>query len=121
MKWVRTIILMLLTFLAVSSGIAKIVLMEQDVAFFGKFGFSNSILIAFGVIQLIGGALLPFAKTRFTWAAIVEVTFLVSLVLLLLDGNIPVSVVTAVAMLLLGFVIAQQYKQDRPGRLTPPP
>jgi hypothetical protein len=41
-------ILAILTLLAVSSGITKILLMPQDVNFFGKFGFSDPILIAFG-------------------------------------------------------------------------
>ena len=109
MKIVSTIILVLLVFLAISSGATKIALMQQDVEFFGKYGFSNLILIAFGATQLIGGVLLPFKKTRFTGAAIVAVTFLVSLVLLLLEGNIPVSIVTTVAMLLLGMVMKQSW------------
>jgi hypothetical protein len=66
-------------------------------------------LIAFGSIQLIGGILMPFRKTRFVGAAIVAITFLVSLVLLLMDGNIPVSIVTAVATLLLGIVMKQSW------------
>jgi len=79
--------------------------MPEDVEFFGRDGFSNPMLIAFGATQLIGGVLMPFRKTRFVGAAIVAITFLVSLVLLLVDGNMPVSIVTAVATLLLGIVM----------------
>ena len=43
----------------------------------------------------LGGVLLPFRKTRFAGAVIVAITFIVSLVVLLMDGNIPVSLVTA--------------------------
>ena len=109
MKIAFTIILVLLMFLAISSGVTKMALMQQDVEFFGKYGFSNPILIAFGATQLIGGVLLPFRKTRFSGAAIVAVTFLVSLVLLLMDGNIPVSIVTTVATVLLGIVMKQSW------------
>jgi hypothetical protein len=109
MRFVSTIILILLVFLAVSSGIAKIVLMQQDVEFFGRYGFTNPILIAFGATQLIGGVMLPFMKTRFFGAAIVATTFLVSLVLLVWEGNIPVAVVTAAATLLLGVVMKQSW------------
>lgn len=105
MKVASTIVLILLVFLATSSGVAKIALMQQDVEFFGKYGFSNAMLIAFGTTQLIGGVLLPFSKTRLAGATIVAITFLVSLLLLLLDGNIPVSIVTAVATLLLGVIM----------------
>lgn len=114
MKAVSIGILAILTLLAVSSGIAKILLMPQDVNFFGKYGFSDPILIAFGSVQLLGGLLLVFTKTRFAGAAIVAVTFLVSLALLLMEGNVPVSIVTAVATLLLGFVMKRSWQPTAP-------
>jgi len=110
MKSVSIIILVILTLLAVSSGITKILLMPQDVDFFGKYGFSGAILIAFGLVQLLGGLLLVFTKTRFVGAAIVSVTFLVSLAMLLMEGNIPISIITAVTTLLLGVVMKQSWR-----------
>lgn len=107
MRLASTIILVLLVFLAISSGVAKVALMQQDVVLFGKYGFSNPILIAFGATQLIGGVLLPFKKTRLFGAAIVAITFLISLVVLIMDGNTPASIATIVAMLLLGVVMKQ--------------
>ncbi len=65
MKAVSIGILAILALLAVSSGITKILLMPQDVDFFGKYGFSNPLLIAYGSVQLLGGFLLAFTKTRF--------------------------------------------------------
>jgi len=58
MKAVSKIILALLTLLAASSGITKILLMHQDLDFFGKYGFSSPMLIVFGSVQLLGGLLL---------------------------------------------------------------
>ena len=110
MKTVSIIILAILTLLAVLSGITKILLMQQDVDFFGKYGFSSPTLIAFGLVQLLGGLLLVFTKTRFVGAAIVAVTFLVSLAMLLMDGNIPASIITLVATLLLGVVMKQSWR-----------
>ena len=109
MKLASTIVLVLLILLAISSGVTKIALMQQDVDFFGKYGFTNPILIAFGTTQLIGGVLLAFKKTRFSGAAIVAITFLISLVVLLLEGNIPVSIVTLFATLMLGVVMKQSW------------
>ena len=114
MKVASTVVLILLVCLAVASGLAKISLMQQDVDFFGKYGFSNPMLVAFGATQLLGGLLLPFRKTRFAGAAIVAITFLVSLALLLLEGNIPVSIITLVAMLLLGMVMKQSWNAEAP-------
>ena len=109
MKLASTIILVILMFLAISSGVTKIALMQQEVDFFGKYGFTNPILIAFGALQLIGGVLLAFKKTRFSGAAIVAITFLISLVLLLMEGNIPVSIVTLLATLMLGIIMKQSW------------
>jgi len=105
MKIAFAIILTMLTLLAIASGTTKVMLLPQDVDFFGRYGFSNPILVAFGATQIIGGALLPFNKTRCIGAAIVAITFLVSLVVLILDGNIPVSIITLVMTLLLGVVM----------------
>ena len=110
MKAVSIGILAILTLLAVSSGITKILLMPQDVDFFSKYGFSDPLLIAYGSVQLLGGLLLVFTKTRFAGAAIVAVTFLVSLAMLLMDGNVPVSIVTAVATLLLVVVMKRSWQ-----------
>lgn len=110
MKVVSVIILGILIFLAVSSGITKVLLLPQDVEFFGKYGFSNPILIVFGLTQILGGVLMALKKTRFAGAGIVALTFLVSLVVLIMDGNIPVSIVTIVATVLLGAIMKQHWK-----------
>ena len=110
MKIAFTIILAILTLLAIASGITKVMLLPQDVEFFGRYGFSNPILVAFGAAQVIGGVLLPFGRTRFVGATIVAITFVVSLVVLLMDGNVPVSIVTLAATLLLGVVMKRSWK-----------
>lgn len=109
MKIAFKIILLILTLLAISSGITKVMLLQQEVDLFGRYGFSNQILVAYGVVQLLGGVLLPFSKTRFIGAAIVAITFLISLVVLLMEGNIPVSIATIIATLLLGMVMKQSW------------
>lgn len=45
MKVVFIIILFVLILLALSSGISKVLLMPQEVEFFGKYGFSNPPLL----------------------------------------------------------------------------
>ena len=110
MKVVYMIILVILILLAVSSGTTKILLMQQDVDFFGKYGFSDPILVIYGLVQLIGGVLLVFRKTRFVGAAIVAITFLISLVVILMESNIPVGIVTVIAILLLGVIMKKSWQ-----------
>lgn len=104
MKIIRMIIIGILVLLAAASGLSKIMLMPQEVEFFGSYGFSNPILVAFGAVQLAGGVLMLLAKTRLAGAIMVAVTFLVSAVLLILAGNIPVAAITLVCVLLLVFI-----------------
>ncbi len=107
MKYFWMIAIAILTFLAVSSGITKVMLMQQDIDFFSQYGFSNPMLIFYGAVQIVGGILLPFKKTRFVGAAVVALTFVISLVILLMEGNIPVSIVTLISTVLLGFIMVR--------------
>lgn len=81
--------------------------MQQDVEFFGEYGFTDPFLIAFGAAQLIGGILLIIQKTRLLGATIVAVTFLISAVLLIMAGNIPFTIFTFVALFMLGLIVRQ--------------
>ena len=112
MKVFLKVALAVLVFLAVSSGITKIILMEQDVEFFGSYGFTNSMLVAFGVTQLIGGCLLVIQRTQLVGASIVAITFAISAALLIMEGNVLFTVFTFIALTLLG-LLARQNLIDR--------
>lgn len=104
--------LVILVFLATSSGIAKIILMPQEVEFFGSYGFTNPILISYGVMSLIGALLLIANKTRLYGAIIVSIVFFISAVVLILDKNIPFTIFTFIALLMLGLVMKQSLKKN---------
>ncbi len=108
------IILVVLIFLAISSGVTKIMLMPQDAEFFGKYGFTSIILIAYGAAQLIGGIFLIIQKTRFIGSVIVAITFLISAVVLIMDNNILFTIITFVAVAMLGVVMKQSLKREKP-------
>ena len=108
-------ILAVLIFLAVSSGITKIMLMQQDVDFFGRYGFTNIILVAFGIAQLGGGGLMVAQKSRLIGAVLVAITFAISLVLLILEGNIAMAIVTGIAIALLGLIMKQSLASQSAG------
>ena len=108
--------LVILVFLAASSGITKILLMPQDVGFFGNYGFSNPILILFGASQLIGGILLIIKKTRFAGAVLVAITFAISAVVLIMAQKIGFTVFTVITLLMLGIVMKQSINEKRLNR-----
>lgn len=98
MRFFWILILAILVFLATSSGLAKIMQVPRDVEFFGRYGFNNPMIIGFGALQLLGGVLLVLQKTRVAGSVVVFLTFLLSLVFLLLDGNLPLGIITVLAM-----------------------
>lgn len=116
MKIFLKLVLVILVFLAISSGVTKIMLMPQDVEFFGKYGFTNPILVFYGAIQVIGGTLLAFPKTRIYGAFAIAGTFLVSLMLLILAGNAAVAAITLVCIVFLALIV----KQSLNSRITHP-
>ena len=107
------VVLAILVLLALAAGVTKIMLMPQDVEFFGKYGFTNPILIAYGAAQVIGGILLIIQRARFVGALIVAITFLISAVVLVMEGNILVTIVTLLAVLMLGVIMKQSLKKEK--------
>ena len=96
-----SILLLTLALLAGLSGATKIQLQSQDVEFFGRYGFSSAVLVLFGILQVAGAVMLLVPRSRFWGAALIAATFLFSLVLLVLDGNVPMSIATFVITMIL--------------------
>jgi hypothetical protein len=113
MKIVFNVVLAVLVLLAVSSGITKIMLMPQDVVFFGRYGFTDPILIAFGCSQLVGGVLLAIPKTRVVGAMVVAITFVISAGVLFMAGKIPITLVTIVCVLLLAAIATVEIRKKQ--------
>ena len=111
MNIVLNVFVAILALLALSSGTTKIMLMQREVEFFGAYGFTNPILIAYGVAQVVGAVLLIVRKTRVYGAAIVGITFLISAFVLFLAGNAPVGIITLVATLVLGLILKHYLKK----------
>ncbi len=107
MKILLQINLIVLALLAISSGITKIMLMPQEVEFFGGIGFSHLILIIFGASQVIGGLMLALSKTRLIGAIIVAITFIISAVALFISENFMIAIITCFTLLMLSVIIKQ--------------
>jgi len=107
MTKVLHVLLAVEVFLAVSSGATKIMLMPQDVEFFGKYGFTNTLLMAFGALQVVGGILLLLPKTRLVGAMLIAITFLISAAILLVEKNYIVAGITVLVVVLLAVVVKQ--------------
>lgn len=112
MKIIWNLLIAVIALLAIASGVAKMALMQQEVDVFGRYGFIDPILVAFGAFQFAGGVFLAFRKTRTIGAAVIALSFLASLVVLLLDGNVPMAVMTAVVTTAVVAVMVRGRGQD---------
>lgn len=105
MKIFKIIILILLVGLGVSSGLAKIMLIPGEMDFFKGVGFSQTLLILFGIIQLIGGILLILKKMRKIGASVIAITFFASTILIFLSGKIVFGFFSILPILLAVVII----------------
>ena len=105
MKLLKKANLVLLVLLSLSSGMAKVLLMPQEVKFFGGAGFGETATVMFGLAQVIGGVLLSFKKVRVFGAVIVAITFVVATVLVFMDGKIAFGLFSMLPVVMLGIVV----------------
>ncbi len=109
MKIVITIIALLLGLLSIAAGVAKVTLVPEEVAFLSQFGFSTALTISFGAAQVFGGLLLMLPQTRFYGCVIAGIAFALSVVLLLIIGDIPFAGVSLVPLILTGVIAYQSF------------
>ena len=84
--------------------------MPQELEFLQGLGLSVPIIVAFGVVQLVGGILMVPTKTRRIGATVVALGFLASAILVFMSGNLPFGLVSLVPVVLAGLVIRQSSK-----------
>ena len=64
-------------------------------------------------LKLSAASFLIIQRARFTGAIIVAITFLISAVVLVMERNILVTIVTLVAVLMLGVIMKQSLKKEK--------
>ncbi|MEZ4335524.1 MAG: DoxX family protein [Sandaracinaceae bacterium] len=89
--WVNRVAL---TVLSLSTGAVKLAGMEEEMVLFRTIGFSDAMTVAFGVVQLVGGALLLPPRTTRIGAWVMVPTFLFATGVLFANGMIPFGVVS---------------------------
>lgn len=107
MKILMTVIVILLVILGVSSGISKIMLLPQEIQFFGGV-FTNTQIVVFGVVQCVGAILLILRRSRIIGAIILALTFIISTVLILISGEIGFGLFSLLPIILIWLVAKDQ-------------
>ena len=104
MKIVIMVVAILVGFLSLAAGTAKITLQPDEVDFLGQFGLGNALIISYGILQALAGLLMLIPATRFYGAVIAALCFAASLILIFMSGNMAFAIVSLVPCLLAVFI-----------------
>ena len=107
MKIVNILIVAIIALLSIAAGLAKVMQTQQEMAFLQGFGFSSALIIAFGLVQVLGGVLLLPKKTRLPGAILAASALVVSTVLIFVGGNLTFGLVSILPIALAGVIIYQ--------------
>lgn len=104
LNWILT------TLLSIATGVFKILQQEADILLFEKIGFTTLTTTILGVIQLIGGILLLFPKTRKIGAFTMIPTFVLASVAVFANGMLGFGFVS---LLFIGMAVLVIVMENR--------
>jgi len=105
MTVLRRALLVVVGLLSVASGGAKVMLMPQELEFFGSIGLSHLGIILFGACQLGGAALLSFERTGLVGAVVLAATFVLSSAMIIMNGSPAFGLFSLFPVVLLGIIV----------------
>lgn len=107
MKILNIVLVVLITLLSIAAGIAKVMEMPQEVQFLNQFGFNSTLVIAYGLVQILGGVLLAVPKTLKLGAIITVLAFSLSTILLFVSGDFIFGLVSLIPIVLTSIIFWQ--------------
>lgn len=107
MKIVNILIIAIIALLSIAAGLAKVMQTQQELEFLQGFGLSNALIVAFGLVQILGGVLLIPNKTRLLGAILATSALVVSTVLIFMGGNLVFGLISTLPIVLACVIIYQ--------------
>ena len=107
MKILNFLIISIITLLSIAAGLAKVMQTEQEMVFLQSFGLSSVLIIAFGMVQIVGGVLLVPSKTRMIGAVIATSAFVASTILIFIGGNLVFGLLSTIPIALTCVIVYQ--------------
>ncbi len=96
--------------LSIAAGIAKFTLVPDELAFLSGFGFSETAVVMYGTVQMLGGILFAVPRSSVVGAIVVILGFLLSSVLLFIAGDIAFATFSLLPITLTGIVLFHTLK-----------
>lgn len=100
MKLAQNILLGVVILLSFAAGLAKVMQTPQEVTFFESLGLNTSFLVALGILQITGAALMLRANLRRWGAALAAGALLTSMGMIFISGQIGFGMFSILPVLL---------------------
>lgn len=113
MQIVVRILVYVVAILSVAAGIPKILQMPQELGFLNSLGLSGFVVSILGAIQLAGGVMLFWSRSRLPGALLASLAFLVSSAAIFFSGNAIFGLVSLIPLLIVLIVIYIELKRVR--------
>ncbi|MEM7369141.1 MAG: DoxX family protein [Bacteroidota bacterium] len=101
--YLPTVFLIILILLSIATAVTKLIQMPEEMELFRHAGFSDSMTILFGIIQLVGGILLVPGKTRKYGAIVMLSTFVIATIVVFMKGMIGFGLFSMLFIALAGY------------------
>ena len=113
MKRLQLAILAIVVLLSSAAGIAKVMKAPGEVAFLAGIGLNESAIVAFGLLQIAGAAMLIVPRIRAVGAIVAGLGFGLSTVAIFAAGQLAFGLFSILPILLAGYVLFDSF--DRSG------
>jgi hypothetical protein len=112
MKLALKITGILIGLLSIAAGFAKASLVPEEADFLSGLGLSETMIISFGILQILGGILFIIPKTLRYGGCVVALGFIASAILILMTGNLLFFVISCLPAALAGWIAFNSFKQQ---------
>lgn len=107
MKGGFIVIVGIIALMSIAAGLAKVMQAPQEMEFLQGAGLSTAMIVAFGLVQVLGGVLLIPGRTRLPGMVLAALAFLVSAILIFTSGDLAFGLVSLLPVALSCVVIYQ--------------
>ena len=112
MKAALTINWLLTMVFSISTGVFKLIQQEADMQLFEKIGFSAFATTALGAVQVAGGIMLMFQRTRIPGAWLMLLTFILASIAVFANGLFAFGGASLIFIVMAGLVIYMEKAQS---------
>lgn len=116
MKILKIVLTVIVAFLSIAAGLAKLMGAPQEVVFLSSLGFNSSMILLFGAAQAVGAILTALPVTRLFGLIIIFLGFLLSAILVFVSGKLVFGMVSLLPVIVVAFLAYQliQSTYNRP-------